>query len=173
MKNDNTDKKNDGKHLPVYGPGPVFGGVVIAITLVAFLMRNSSILSAGGLNGVSRILFAVTGGICIISGVALWIYAVLISKIDDGILNNHLVTDGAYALVRNPIYSAIMIVCTGVLLIAGNLWFLILPFIYWLFLTVILKNTEEKWLRDLYGREYEDYCRRVNRCWPWFPGSGH
>ena len=28
---------------------------------------------------------------------------------------------------------------------------------------------EEKWLRDMYGKEYEDYCKRVNRCWPWLP----
>ena len=50
-----------------------------------------------------------------------------------------------------------------------DLFFLILPFAYWLFLTILLKNTEEKWLRELYGKEYEEYCRRVNRCWPWFP----
>lgn len=35
-------------------------------------------------------------------------------------------------------------------------------------LTVLLKQTEEKWLSDLYGEEYKDYCRRVNRCIPWF-----
>lgn len=23
-------------------------------------------------------------------------------------------------------------------------------------------------LRDLYGKEYEEYCERVNRCIPWF-----
>ena len=32
----------------------------------------------------------------------------------------------------------------------------------------ILVVTEEKWLRDLYGKQYEDYCNRVNRCIPWF-----
>lgn len=35
-------------------------------------------------------------------------------------------------------------------------------------LTVLLKQTEEKCLSDLYGEEYKDYCRRVNRCIPWF-----
>ena len=32
-----------------------------------------------------------------------------------------------------------------------------------------LKNTEEKWLANLYGQEYIDYCKRVNRCIPWLP----
>lgn len=161
--------KNKEDHLPIYGPGPVFGGVIIAVTLAAFLVRNAAFLSAGHLDGVWRMLSVAAGMLCILFGIALWVYAVPVSRIDDGILSNHLVTTGAYAIVRNPIYSAIMIVCTGALLIAGNLFFLLLPFGYWLFLTILLKNTEEKWLRELYGTEYEEYCRRVNRCWPWFP----
>ena len=36
---------------------------------------------------------------------------------------------------------------------------------------LIMKAAEEKWLRDLYGREYEDYCKRVNRCRPWLPAK--
>ncbi len=31
-----------------------------------------------------------------------------------------------------------------------------------------MKNTEEKWLLELYGIEYANYCKRVNRCIPWF-----
>lgn len=31
-------------------------------------------------------------------------------------------------------------------------------------MTVLMKNTEEKWLSERYGSEYEAYCRRVNRC---------
>ena len=33
----------------------------------------------------------------------------------------------------------------------------------------MMKRTEEKWLHDLYGAEYDTYCKRVNRTWPWFP----
>ena len=32
--------------------------------------------------------------------------------------------------------------------------------------TVRVNEQEEKWLRELYGQEYEDYCKRVNRCIP-------
>lgn len=31
-----------------------------------------------------------------------------------------------------------------------------------------MKFTEEKWLADLYGREYVEYCKNVNRCIPIF-----
>ncbi|MBO5496329.1 MAG: isoprenylcysteine carboxylmethyltransferase family protein [Oscillospiraceae bacterium] len=156
------------EHLPVYGVGPLYGCAVAALTLAAVLMRDLPLFASGRLEGPGP-LPVVLGSILIAAGIALWIYAVPISKIDDGIKENRLVTTGAYAIVRNPIYSAIMLACTGVILILGNAWFLFLPFIFWLLMTVLMKATEEKWLRELFGREYDDYCRRVNRCWPWFP----
>lgn len=160
--------KNEKNHLPSYGPGPVFGGVVIALTVAAMLCRNLPVFQCGNIAAL-RIPLIVIGIILILFAVFLWLYAVVITKIDDGILHNHLVTTGAYALVRNPIYSAILILCTGVLMIGGNVLFLILPFLYRAFLTVLIKHTEEKWLSELYGEEYKEYCKKVNRCIPWFP----
>ena len=161
-------KKQD--HLPIYGVGPLYVYVIAALTLAAVLLRNMPVFSSGKLAGLHTPLLLL-GVLFIAAGIALWIYAVPVSKIDDGIKENRLVTTGAYAMVRNPIYSAAMIACTGVILIVGNAWFFVLPFAYWLFMTLLMKATEEKWLKDLYGAEYEDYCRRVNRCWPWLPGE--
>lgn len=62
-----------------------------------------------------------------------------------------------------------MLGCTGTILIAHNLYLLIIPILFWIEMTIVLKNTEEKWLTNLYGQEYIDYCKRVNRCIPWFP----
>ena len=157
-----------GEHLPMYGVGPIYVYVIAAMTLAAVLMRDLPAFASGRLEMAQKLLLAL-GVLLIAAGVALWVYAVPVSKIDDGIRENRLVTTGAYALVRNPIYSAVLIACTGVLMIAGNAWFFVLPFVYWLFMTVLMKATEEKWLRDLYGKEYDEYCKRVNRCWPWFP----
>ena len=36
-------------------------------------------------------------------------------------------------------------------------------------MAIVLRNTEEKWLYDLYGKEYDEYKKRVNRCFPWIP----
>ena len=163
-----NNKKRD--HLPIYGVGPIYVYAIAAFTLAAVLLRNQPFFASGRLEAL-RIPLLILGIMLILAGIALWIYAVPISKIDDGIKENRLVTTGAYALVRNPIYSAAMIACTGVILIIGNAWFFILPLVYWLFMTLLMKATEEKWLRNLYGKEYDDYCKRVNRCWPWFPGK--
>ena len=160
--------KKNLKHLPIYGVGPIYVLVIAALTLAALLMRNMRLFESGKLEAAHGPLL-ILGIALIFAGIALWVYAVPISKIDDGIKANRLVTTGAYALVRNPIYSAAMIACTGVILILSNAWFFVLPFVYWLFMTVLMKATEEKWLRDRYGKEYDDYCKRVNRCWPWIP----
>ncbi len=152
----------------MYGVGPLYVGGIAVITLAAVLLRNRGVFASGRLERL-RTVFAVPGIVCIVGGIVLWIYAAALSGIDDGIRENRLVTGGAYALVRNPIYSAAMILCTGVILFVGNAWFFGLPPLYWLVMTVLMKGTEEKWLRELYGREYDDYCARVNRCWPWFP----
>ena len=154
------------KHLPLYGPGPIYVSLIAALTVAAALARDLPAFTSGRLTALHPVLM-ILGIIFIAGGIALWIYAVPISKIDDGIKQNRLVTTGAYALVRNPIYSAAMIVCTGVLLILGNAWFFILPLLYWLLMTALMIATEEKWLKRLYGQAYDDYCKRTNRCWPW------
>lgn len=137
-----TKKKNP-EHLPIYGVGPIYVYVIAALTLAAVLMRNMKLFETGKMEAI-HIPLLMLGIILILAGIALWVYAVPISKIDDGIKANRLVTTGAYALVRNPIYSAAMIACTGVILILGNAWFFVLPFVYWLFMTVLMKATEEK-----------------------------
>lgn len=154
------------EHLSMYGIGPLYGIVTAAITIAAVIAGHTSIFE-GGIINVLKIPSIILGILLIIFSVIIWYNALFRAKIDNGIMENNLVTTGVYAFVRNPIYSAIMFICTGILLISGNLYFYPLFFFYWFFMTVLLKCTEEKWLKNLYGKEYEEYCRRVNRCIPW------
>lgn len=159
---------SDKKHLPMYGVGPVYVCSIILLTTIGIWMSASRRMPSEQIE-VLCIPLAVIG-ICLIAmGAALWFGAVFRSRVDEHIKNNTLVTTGIYAWVRNPIYSAFLIACTGVLMLANNLWLLILPLFFWLFLTVLMKCTEEKWLKNLYGQEYEEYCQKVNRCIPWPP----
>ena len=104
------------------------------------------------------------------AGIALWCAAVFGARIDIKIKSNRLATGGVYALVRNPIYSAFLFICTGVLLFCRNLYVLFLLPLFWLYLTVFMKLTEEKWLTERFGDEYGAYCKRVNRFIPWKRG---
>lgn len=105
----------------------------------------------------------------ILLGAWLWFSSNFKVKIDACIKENNLATTGVYAIVRNPIYSAFFLVCIGALLIEANIILFVLPVVYYAYMTVFLIKTEEKWLSELYGQEYEEYCKNVNRCIPWIP----
>ena len=105
------------EHLSLYGVGPIYGGVVIAVTALSILLTHTGIVPAvryGGFSGMTALL----GAALIVAGVWLWYCAVFRAKVDDHIKSNTLATDGAYAWVRNPIYSAILMACLGALLLA-------------------------------------------------------
>ena len=153
-------------HLPILGVGPLYVITIVLITIISIIFSATRFIPVITFTNM-RWIFILIGILCFIIGITLWLRAVIIDKLDTHIIKNELVTTGVYAYVRNPVYSAFMFVCTGVLLIYGNLVLLLLPIIYWGFMTVLMKSTEEKWLEDLYGQEYIQYLQRINRCIPW------
>ncbi len=155
-------------HLPLYGVGPVivwgqfiFTATSIILTCI-FDFKFPTIY-------IINSLFKAIGILLIAYGAYLDVSAKLRSKIFENVEENKLITDGVYGIVRNPVYSGALFACTGAVLIANNLILLIVPVICWLYMTLFLINTEEKWLKELYGKEYVSYCQKVNRCIPWFP----
>lgn len=157
-----------GNHLPMFGVGPLYVVVIIAATALGIVFASLGLLGGGAIGEV-RIPFAVVGVLLIVAGIVLWCAAVLVAKVDDCITRNQLVTSGVYAWVRNPIYTAFLFFCTGAILLANNLWLLVLPPVFWFYMTALMRATEEKWLLAQYGDEYVAYCKRVNRCIPWMP----
>jgi len=160
--------KNNESALPIFGLGPVYVISCLILTIVGLILKNYKLLSAGDIPSI-KIPMMIVGVIFIVIGVLLWIYSVVIQKISEEIKNGSLLTTGVYSLVRNPIYSAFTFIFTGILIMENNLFLLILPIFFWIYLTVLLKLTEEKWLLEKFGEEYVSYCRCVNRIIPWFP----
>jgi protein-S-isoprenylcysteine O-methyltransferase Ste14 len=75
---------------------------------------------------------------------------------------DRLITDGAFAVSRNPIYVAFITMATGQLLIFPN----VIMLIYLGAATAIVHRQalrEEEYLRGRYGQAYADYCGRVRR----------
>ena len=153
-------------HLPILGVGPLYVITIVLITIIGIFLSATRFIPVITFTNM-RWIFILIGILCFAIGITLWLRAVIIDRLDTHIIKNELVTTGVYAYVRNPVYSSFMFVCTGVLMIYGNLVLLLLPIIYWGFMTVLMKSTEEKWLEDLYGQEYIQYLQRVNRCIPW------
>lgn len=73
-----------------------------------------------------------------------------------------LITSGVFAFSRNPIYTAFAFILFGQFLIFPN-WILLVYLAAgaWLFHRQVLR--EEDYLKQHYGKEYLEYCKRVGR----------
>ena len=175
-------KQSQKTHLPVMGVGPIYVVSIGIVTIIAILFgRTTDNITDQSASQVFTltdvfpphttlsVFLAILGILVILLGLIIYILAIKI-KITKAIKENRLLTTGVYSIVRNPIYSAWLLLCTGALLCSGSLLLTLLLFhIFWLYLTILMKHTEEKWLTKLYGAPYTEYCKKVNRCLPWFP----
>ena len=155
-------------HLPLLGVGPAIIAGQVLITATGIIASCRGYFAAGKAKFLN-IPLKIAGVGLIGFGFYLNDCAKRKSKLFEMVAENKLITTGVYAMVRNPVYSAVLLACTGAVCLAGNLFLFLAPFICWIYMTVFLKLTEEKWLADLYGQEYLEYCKRTNRCIPWFP----
>ena len=157
------------KHLPILGIGPILCFSMAVISAIAIILSIKGIIPFAICNKPVMIPFILIGVLLIIEGLICFFGADFGGGLVKSIKCNQLKTNGSYAFVRNPCYAMYFLGSTGALMIAHNPILLILPLLFWIIMTIVLKNTEEKWLKELYGQEYIDYCKRVNRCIPWFP----
>ena len=152
--------------MPAFGVGPIYVFTCLILTIVALCLHFKGYLYKGEVNK-GKIIFIISGILLILFGIYLWLQAVIVEKINKKVKEKKLITSGVYSFVRNPVYSAFIFIFTGTLLLRTNYFLLILPFIFWAFLTILMKNTEEKWLKNEFGKEYEIYLKEVNRVIPW------
>lgn len=160
-------KSDQDKHqkMPTYGAAPYLYISILVLNLTGLLL-SQSVLQSGLLTGGFKDLFYLVGFLLMAVATRIWWLSVVKSDINTSIQNNELKTTGIYARTRNPIYFSWWLCGIGSILHLHNVWLLILIPIQWVLLTVIIRNTEEKWLYELHGEAYKDYCARVNR---WIP----
>jgi protein-S-isoprenylcysteine O-methyltransferase Ste14 len=73
-----------------------------------------------------------------------------------------LITNGTFSISRNPIYLAFILFFTGIFLSSPN----IISSVFLALLILIIHRQilrEEKFLKNHYGSEFEDYCSKVRR----------
>jgi protein-S-isoprenylcysteine O-methyltransferase Ste14 len=85
---------------------------------------------------------------------------------DRKIFAESLVQGGIFAHSRNPLYLGNMLIYLGLAIVHGSPWFFLVGLPFFAFAYASLVAAEEDFLRQKFGAEYEDYCRRVNRFVP-------
>lgn len=148
--------------LPVWGK--TFWYVPVCLILTAAGVIAGHVISPGiPSSRVLRYTYIVFGILAVLAGLKLFR-----DGSDETVRNRirmgKLITDGVFRYVRNPQYAGVLFFCTGVLFISGNVYMYLLPIVYWAFLVILMKKTEEKWLDARFGDVYRSY-RKQTRCW--------
>lgn len=79
-----------------------------------------------------------------------------------------LVTRGLFAVVRNPIFSFMILASLGMALACPTPPALVAPLLLVIALELQVRFVEEPYLARIHGAEYLAYARRVGRFVPWF-----
>ena len=151
------DADNPGLALP---PPILVGIAIIAAILLEWLVPLSFL---GGGQGWPVWLGFVLAGSAL--AMALWAatsFRNARTNVDPRKPATTLVTSGAFAFTRNPIYVAFLLLLAGVGLAGALEWAIILLPLLWIALHVIAVLPEERYLTK-FGAAYEDYKSRVRR----------
>lgn len=76
---------------------------------------------------------------------------------------SHLVTDGPFRITRNPMYLGMLMCFVGLSILLGSLAPFLFTVVFFLFLNYVVVPMEERSLRQMHGKEYAEYKRRVRR----------
>jgi protein-S-isoprenylcysteine O-methyltransferase Ste14 len=150
--------------------------VVIITVWVALLVMQVTrpepyLLPPLGIRLIDSTIAKVTGAALVVLGLAVYALALVTLRDSwrvgtDKEKPGELVTQGIYAVTRNPIYISFALNFVGTFLINGALVFLILAILI-LFNSHYLILREEKFLSKTYGPVFRKYCSRTNRYLSW------
>jgi uncharacterized membrane protein len=75
--------------------------------------------------------------------------------------NKQLATDGAYSLVRHPLYTGNMLMIIGFTFASGQWWALIISGLFWWFYYPPAIDYEDRKLQKIFGADWETWSRTV------------
>ena len=104
------------------------------------------------------------GYLLLLPGLVLWGVAVI--QLLMGFSQGKLVTNGAYGVVRNPIYSSVTFFILPAVALMTLAWVYFVPAVFLYAGVMIFIGVEEKQLTQAFGKVYEDYLAKVDRMVP-------
>ncbi len=151
------------KKLNYLGIGPKIGGPAIPLLAITiyFSLKYKSVFSI--YTGDSKILI-ITGTILILTGLIL--YASTLPLLLKGLRETKLITYGAYALCKNPLYAAfILFLLPGIALLV-NSWLILTVCVVGYLLFKINIKSEYIEMEKFFGDEYKKYSSATPELFP-------
>jgi protein-S-isoprenylcysteine O-methyltransferase Ste14 len=166
--------KMNAKHHPIIFIGNFFfryRDLVFPVYIgILFFLFSPPIYAVNG-SEFYEMVRDVIGVTCALLGLFVRAMVIGFAYIQRGGLNKKvyaesLVTQGIFALCRNPLYVGNMLIYLGIFLMFGHLLCLAIGILSFAFIYFSIVATEEKFLKEKFGEEYESYCKQVPR---WIP----
>ncbi|MEY4632448.1 MAG: hypothetical protein RIQ81_2568 [Pseudomonadota bacterium] len=115
---------------------------------------------------------ATLGLMVVVLGELIRVYAVSfiggVSRTRTRSTNQRLITEGAFSIVRNPLYVGNFFITTGIALYSGVGWMVLLAAMAFAMQYYYIVKYEESLLTSKFGVEYEEYLKQVP---PWVPAK--
>ncbi len=74
-----------------------------------------------------------------------------------------LVEKSSFRFTRNPLYLSMLLIITGVAVLANSVWLLVMAVLFFILIQELVIKREEKYLMGKFGESYKNYCSRVRR----------
>jgi protein-S-isoprenylcysteine O-methyltransferase Ste14 len=150
------------ERLSRWGVGPKIGAASLSFALLAglatYFWPNVCLIRP-----MPQILTGI-GWVLLVVGFVMWGLAA--RAIMTAYNHDELVTTGVAALVRNPIYSAVIVlIMPGVALLSTSWPVMMTPLVAYIAFKCLI-HAEEEYLARRFGQTYLDYRRRVNELIP-------
>ncbi|WP_138483822.1 methyltransferase family protein [Dyadobacter bucti] len=99
----------------------------------------------------------------IIRGITIGLAYIIRGGRDKKVYAEKLVTEGIFRHCRNPLYVGNILMLLGVGVLSNSLFYvgIVMPLFLFIYQAIVL--AEENFLRNKFGRQFDDYCERVNR----------
>jgi protein-S-isoprenylcysteine O-methyltransferase Ste14 len=116
----------------------------------------------------------IVGFLILLSGESIRVWSVSYAgsetRTTSGVGGSNLVTQGPYAIIRNPLYWGNIMMYGGIGIMSNAIFpfLLVVAVIYFTFQYYLIIFNEEDYLRITYKENFETYCNTVHRFFP-FP----
>ena len=151
------------------GPGTPFPPTLIFVIGLVFAwpMHEAFPFHVGTTAALMSWLTGIGAVILTAGTVVFWWGMATFARAQTGIMlqspASQLVIMGPYRWSRNPMYVGFVAMYLGFALLMNSVWpLLLLPGVI-IALEILVITREERYLRSIFGPEYEEYCRQVGR----------
>ncbi len=148
--------------MTITGVGPrIF--LIAAVCFAAAVVIDSATHDLFAVRGMLGVCFVVIGAVLFAAGLPLWFMT--LRRLHGAFKKGTLITDGAYAVCRHPVYALLLVWICGIAMLFKSWLLLSVPVVACIAARLLIRR-EERVLEEEFGDAYREYKAKVNALLP-------